>query len=83
MAAARDPVFGVGSLAMGLTMLAAILGGGVDTDVLPVGVHSVASIAMFGANIFAFRVEVTALMVATEVVNKVNRQLISSDDVAH
>ncbi|GIT67628.1 MAG: hypothetical protein Ct9H300mP25_11000 [Acidobacteriota bacterium] len=38
---------------------------------------------MFGANIFAFRVEVTALMVATEVVNKVNRQLISSDDVAH
>ena len=83
MAAARAPVFGIGSLAMGLTMLAAILGGGVDTDVLPVGVHSVASIAMFGANIFAFRVEVTALMVATEVVNKVNRQLVSSDDVAH
>ncbi len=83
MAAARAPVFGSGSVAMGLTMLTAILGGGVDTEVLPVGVHSVASIAMLGANIFAFRVQVTALMVATEVVNEVNQQLVSSDDAAH
>ena len=83
MATARAPVFGIGSVAMRLTMLTAILGGGVDTEVLPVGVHSVASIAMLGANIFAFRVQVTALMVATEVVNEVNQQLVSSDDAAH
>ena len=80
MAAARSPVFGTSSLAMGLTMFTAILGGGVDTEVLPVGVHSVASIAMLGANIFAFRIQISALMVATEIVNEVNQQLISSDD---
>ena len=83
MATARAPVFGVGSMAMGLTMLTAILGGGVDTEVLPIGVHSIASVAMMGANIFAFRVQVIALMVATEVVNEVDRQLVSSDDAAH
>ena len=82
MAAARAPVFGTSSLAMGLTMFTAILGGGVDTEVLPVGVHSVASIAMLGANIFAFRIQISALMVATEVVNEVNQQLITSDDVS-
>ena len=80
MATARAPVFGTSSLAMGLTMLTAILGGGVDTEVLPVGVHSVASIAMLGANIFAFRIQISALMVATEIVNEVNQQLITSDD---
>tara|TARA_B100000029_G_scaffold511859_1_gene606993 strand:- start:3959 stop:4450 length:492 start_codon:yes stop_codon:yes gene_type:complete len=83
MATARAPVFGVGSMAMGLTMLTAILGGGVDTEVLPIGVHSIASVAMMGTNIFAFRVQVIALMVATEVVNEVDRQLVSSDDAAH
>ena len=40
VARARRPVFSTGTLAMALTMLAAILGGGVDTDVLPVVVHS-------------------------------------------
>ena len=80
MAAARAPVFGIGSLAMALTMLTAILGGGVDTEVLPIGVHSVASIAMLGANIFAFRTQISALVVATEIVNEVNQQLITSDD---
>ncbi len=80
MAAARAPAFGASSLAMGLTMFTAILGGVVDTEVLPVGVHSVASIAMLGANIFAFRIQISALMVATEIVNEVNQQLITSDD---
>jgi len=76
---ARRPVFSIGSLAMGLTMLAAIVGGGVDADVLPVGVHSFVSMAMLGANIFAFRVQVAALMIASDAVAKVNRLLVSSD----
>ena len=80
MAAARAPIFGTSSLAMGLTMLTAILGGGVDAEVLPVGVHSVTSIAMLGANIFAFRSQISALMIATEIVKEVNQQLIASDD---
>ena len=61
-------------------MLTAILGGGVDAEVLPVGVHSVTSIAMLGANIFAFRSQISALMIATEIVKEVNQQLIASDD---
>lgn len=76
---ARRPVFSIGSLAMGLTMLAAIVGGGVDTDVLPVGVHSVIAMAMLGANIFAFRVQVAALMIASDAVTKVNQLLVPSD----
>ncbi len=79
VARARRPVFSIGSLAMGLTMLAAILGGGVDTDVLPVGVHSVAAVAMLGANVFAFRVQLAALMVASDTVTKVNQLLVAGD----
>ena len=75
VARARRPVFSIGSLAMGLTMLTAILGGGVDTDVLPVGVHSVAAMAAIGSNIFAFRVELAALLFASEIVTEVNQLL--------
>lgn len=79
VAAARRPVFSLGTLAMGLTMLTAILGGGVDTDVLPVGIHSVAAVATLGANIFAFRVQLAAFMLASETVTEVNQLLVSGD----
>ena len=60
---------------MGLTMLAAILGGGVDTDVLPVVVHSMPALASLAANVLAFRAELTALATAADSVTEVNRLL--------
>jgi hypothetical protein len=75
VARARRPVFSTGTLAMGLTMLAAILGGGVDTDVLPVVVHSLPAILAFVTNLQAFRAELTALATAADSVTEVNRLL--------
>ena len=75
VARARRPVFSIGTLAMGLTMLAAVLGGGVDTDVLPVAVHSMPALASLAANFAAFRAELTALAIAVESVTEVNRLL--------
>lgn len=73
VARARRPVFSIGTLAMGLTMLAAILGGGVDTGVLPAGVHSVPALAALLFNGFAFRAELVALAAAADSVTEVNR----------
>lgn len=75
----RRPVFSVGSAAMGITMATAILGGAVDTDVLPVGVHSVSALAAIGSNFFSFRVQVAALMLASKTVTKVNQLLVPGD----
>lgn len=75
VARARRPVFSVGTLAMGLTMLAAILGGGVDTDVLPVVVHSMPAILALATNVLAFRAELIALATAADSVTEVNRLL--------
>ena len=75
VARARRPVFSVGTLAMALTMLAAILGGGVDTDVLPVIVHSMPALAALATNVLAFRAELAALATAMDSVNEVNRLL--------
>ena len=76
VARARRPVFSIGTMAMGVTMLTAILGGAVDTNILPVGVHSLAALATIAANIFAFRVELVALLLASETVTKVNELLV-------
>ena len=75
VARARRPVFSIGTLAIGLTMLAAVLGGGVDTDVLPVVVHSMPALAALAANLLAFRAELTALATAANSVAEVNRLL--------
>src|SRR5206468_6571699 len=40
IAAARKPVFSIGTLAMAVTMVAAIVGASVDTGVLPSAVHA-------------------------------------------
>jgi len=75
VARARRPVFSVGSLAMGLTMLAAVLGGGVDARVLPVVAHSLPAVLALAANLLAFRAELVALATATDSVTEVNRLL--------
>ena len=40
IAAARKPVFSIGTFAMGITMVTAIIGASVDTGVLPPIVHA-------------------------------------------
>lgn len=75
VARARRPVFSIAVIAMALTMAAAILGGGVDTRVVPPLVHSVLALAAIAANIAALRTEVVAMVSSTNVVAEVDRLL--------
>lgn len=50
----KSAVFPAATLAIGLTMAAWIVGGGVDTGVLPVWIHTVLALGALSANIFAF-----------------------------
>lgn len=75
VARARRPVFSMAVIAMTLTMVTAILGGGVDTNTIPSTVHSVLALAAIAANIAALRTEVIAMVSSTNVVAEVNRLL--------
>jgi hypothetical protein len=71
----RRPVFGAATLAIGLTMTTAILGGGVDTGVLPPIVHSTLGVLSLLSNLHALRVEVTALASMDRLARGVNSAL--------
>jgi hypothetical protein len=75
IAAARKPVFSVGTLAMAVTMVAAILGGGVDTGVLPPMVHATLAYGAILSNLAAIRIEIDALSQSSRIVDEVNRLL--------
>ena len=75
VSALRGPVFKRASVAMGLTMLTAIIGGGVDTGVIPSGFHSLLAILAIVANFLALRVVVDALAASSKIVDEVNRDL--------
>ena len=75
IAAARKPVFSIGTIAMAVTMTAAILGGGVDTGVLPPMVHATLAYGAIAANVAALKVELDALGTASRIVDEVNRLL--------
>ena len=75
IAAARKPVFSIGTLAMAVTMVAAIMGASVDTGVLPPMVHAAIAYAAIASNLAAIRVEVAALTESSRVVDDVNRFL--------
>ena len=75
VARARKPVFSIGTVAMLLTMATAILGGGVDTGVLPAGVHSVLAGSAIVANVMALRTEVAAMVTSARVVIEVDALL--------
>jgi len=77
LAAARKPVFGAGSIAMLVTMIAAILGASADTRVLPPIVHAMIAYAAIACNLAAVRVEFAALAESSRIVDEVN-QLIGS-----
>jgi hypothetical protein len=73
--AARKPVFSIGTIAMGATMVTAILGASVDTGVMPAVVHGMIAYGAIACNLAALKIEVDALLVSARVVDEVNRLL--------
>ena len=71
--AARKPVFSIGTLAMAVTMVAAIMGASVDTGVLPPMVHAMVAYGAVAANLAALKTEISALIASSRVVDEVNR----------
>jgi hypothetical protein len=75
IAVARKPVFSIGTLAMAVTMVAAILGASVDTGVLPAVVHGMIAYGAIACNLAAVKIEIDALTESARVVEEVNRQI--------
>ena len=75
IAVARKPVFSIGTLAMGVTMAAAILGASVATGVLPPIVHGMIGYGAIACNLAAFKIEVDALLASSRIVDEVNHLL--------
>lgn len=72
IAAARKPVFSIATLAMVVTMTAAIMGASVDTGVLPPMVHAMISYGAIASNLYAVKVEIDALASSSRVVDELN-----------
>ena len=75
IAVARKPVFFIGMLAMGVTMIAAIMGASVDTGVLPPVVHAMIAYGAIACNLAAVKIEIDALAESGRIVDEVNRLL--------
>ena len=75
IAAARKPVFSIGTIAMAVTMVTAILGASVDTGVLPPIVHAMIAYGAIAANLAAAKIEIAALGASSRIVDEVNRQI--------
>lgn len=73
IAAVRKPVFTIATVAMVVTMTAAIMGASVDTGVLPPIVHATIAYAAIACNLAAARVETVALTESNRIVDEVNR----------
>ncbi len=78
IAAARKPVFSIGTLAMAATMVTAILGASVDTGVLPPIVHGMLAYGAIACNLAALKIEVDALSASSRVVDEVNSKIVES-----
>src|SRR5204862_4959316 len=75
IAVARKPVFGVATLAMAVTMAAAIMGASVDIGVLPPIVHAMIAYGAIACNLAALKIEISALTTSSGIVDEVNRQI--------
>ena len=75
IAAARKPVFSIGTLAMVVTMVAAIMGASVDTGVLPPMVHATIAYGAIACNLAAAKIEIDALTQSSRIVDEVNQQI--------
>jgi hypothetical protein len=67
IAAARKPVFSIATLAMAATMITAIIGASVDTAMIAYGA--------IACNLAAVKVEISAIIQSTQIVDEVNRRL--------
>ena len=75
IAAARKPVFSIATLAIAATMITAIMGASVDTGMLPPIVHATIAYGALACNLAAVKVEISALIESTQIVDEVNRRL--------
>jgi hypothetical protein len=75
IAAARKPVFSIATLAMAATMITAVMGASVDTGMLPPMVHAMIAYGAIACNLAAVKVEISALIESTQIVDEVNRRL--------
>lgn len=75
IARARKPVFSIATVAMLLTMAAAIVGGGVDAGSMPSAVHALLAWSAVVANAAALRSELVALATSARIVAEVDRRL--------
>jgi hypothetical protein len=75
IAAARKPVFSIGTVAMSVTMVTAIVGASVDTGVLPPMVHAMIAYGAIFCNLAAAKIEIAALTSSSRIVDEVNRQI--------
>ena len=75
IARARKPVFSLATLAMAVTIVAALAGASVDTGVLPPIVHAMIAYGAVAANLAAAKVEFDAIGEVGRVVDEVNRLL--------
>ena len=73
IAAARKPVFSMATYAMVATMIAAILGASVDTQVMPPIVHAMIAYGAIACNLAAVKIEIDALRESNKIVDEVNR----------
>ena len=80
---ARKPVFSISTVAMLLTMTTAIIGGGVDTGVLPTVIHSMLAVSAIATNVMALRAEVGAMVSISRVVEEVDTLLASAESTSH
>ena len=72
IAAARKPVFSIGTYAMLATIVAALLGASVDTGVLPPIVHAMIAYGAIACNLAAAKIEIDALSLSSRIVDEVN-----------
>ena len=77
IAAARKPVFSIGTFAMAATMVTAILGASVDTGVLPAIVHGMLAYGAIACNLAAAKIEIDALTASSRIVDEVNSKISS------
>jgi hypothetical protein len=75
IAAARKPVFSIGTFAMAATMVTAILGASVDTGVLPPIVHGMLAYGAIACNLAAVKIEIDALTASARIVDEVNSKI--------
>jgi len=71
----RAPVFTRATMAMTLTMVAAIVGASVDVQVLPSWPHATIALVAVGVNCYALLAEISALRGSSLIVHEVNKRL--------